>query len=858
MEALIKQKIRQHFHDAQTSTATHRKLVNSLRHIHEKQIEKGLEGENEFNKEFLRNIFKILPLKKNEQTADRIIKFCAHYIQHIQDKMKNDKSPSSKQDEDELEETIASRLIRCSLDHLLPGLESKDKHVRLRICQIITLIINCIEEIDDDLFQLLKISLEKRLRDKEPSIRIQAVIAASRFQNIEEDVNNDNIKKIFLQLIQHDPNAEVRRAVILNLQKNEETLPFIIERARDTDSINRRTIFSRTLPEMGDFRLLSISKREKILKWGMNDRNDQVKKAVIKMFATVWIEHVNNNLLELLERLDVINSKIAEDAMSHFFSIRVDVVKTIVFDNDFWENITPESAFLVRCWNDFCLKEGYSHLLEEKIPEISQQALYIEKILENFENNTEESRHELEFILIQLLLIVKTTDFSDEMGRKKIFNILWNSIPNPIFSENLITYMVEVFQKITSDEHNFVDLLSGIIINLQDSLSVSASEIKKCSEDDAKSEDSFISAVSNQENIAAFKSIDSIIKEEIENPDEVHKTFIIFRCLHLTQVMLQNIEKNFQNNFQFLEILNNLIVPSVRNHNASIREKGLRCLGLCCLLNKVNEFMFVKGHDSLQIEALKIITDIFISYKYDVFDESSINLNSIQTLFEKTLQNSSNMDITAVAVEGIVKLMLISFFDDPKLLKILIILYFHPQTAPNLHLRQILTYFIPVYCYSLPKNQSYLQKIFVPTLHKLLQIFNDLDDDFESISFSQITVQMMDWIDPKKLVNSYTSKNQTDHNETNKDLHLYLAKDICIQISESYNKEEKRILCSLLNKLQITSTENHELINSLQNIINNLLQEHNTLDSSTKNSLNKFSITLYKLFNFKENILNSY
>ncbi|EMR09106.1 hypothetical protein PNEG_02450 [Pneumocystis murina B123] len=844
----IEQNIRQHFNDAQASTATHRKLVNSLLHIHEGQAKKGLEEEIEFTKEFLRNIFRILPLKKKELTADRIIKFCAHYIQHIQDKMK--KSETCKQNEDESEETIASRLVRSLFDHLLPGLESKDKYVRLRICQIITLVINCMEEIDDDLFQLLKKALEKRLRDKEPSIRVQAVIAASRFQNSEEDVNSDSIKKIFLHLIQHDSNAEVRRSVILNLEKSVETLPFIIERARDTDSINRRTIFSRTLPEMGDFRQLSIGKREKILRWGIKDRNDQVKKAAVKMFSTIWIEHVNNNLLELLERLDVINSKIAEDAMNSFFSMRIDVVKTITFDSDFWENITPESAFLVRCWNDFCIKEGYTHLLEEKIPEISQQALYIEKILENFENSTDENKQELEFILEQILLIIKTTDFSDEMGRKNIFNILQNNIPNFIFSENLITHMVEVFQKIVSDERTYVKLLMEIILDLYDSLDIRTNK-NKDNKEDTRSEDSFVSAVSNQDNAVSYISIDSIIKRETEESSESHKTLIIFRCLHLTQVMLENIEKNLQNNFEFIEILHNLIIPSVRSHNAPIREKSLRCLGLCCLLDKKlakeNLVLFchclVKGHDSLQIEAIKIMTDIFMSYKYDIFDDSSTDLHSIQLLYEQVLQNTSNLDIMATAVEAVAKLMLTSFFDDPKLLKTLIILYFHPGTASNLHLRQILAYFIPAYCYSLPKNQFCLQKIFVSTLHKLSQIFDNLED-VEYISFSQIALQMMDWIDPKKLINSDTFKNQSQYTKTNENIYLYLAKDICTQIAESYNKE-KRTLCSLLNKLHITYVSDQQLAHSIQTIINTLLQE-NTLDSFTKNSLNKFSNALYK------------
>lgn len=62
--------------------------------------------------------------------------------------MKEKQPAQSECSGEEVEETMDSRLIRRLLDELLVGLESKDKCVRLRVCQMITLIVNCMDEIE--------------------------------------------------------------------------------------------------------------------------------------------------------------------------------------------------------------------------------------------------------------------------------------------------------------------------------------------------------------------------------------------------------------------------------------------------------------------------------------------------------------------------------------------------------------------------------------------------------------------------------------------------------------------------------------------------------------------------------------
>lgn len=79
------------FHESQRTAATHRKLVNSLRTLQLTCLNKG--QEEGFNDEFIRCVNRVLPVKKSEPTADRVVKFVGTFIQHVQDKSMSQQSP---------------------------------------------------------------------------------------------------------------------------------------------------------------------------------------------------------------------------------------------------------------------------------------------------------------------------------------------------------------------------------------------------------------------------------------------------------------------------------------------------------------------------------------------------------------------------------------------------------------------------------------------------------------------------------------------------------------------------------------------------------------------------------------------
>src|ERR1700761_45097 len=196
-------------------------------------------------------------------------------------------------------ETPTSRLTSHILNLTLQVINNKDKVVRYRATQIVAHVVNTLDSIDDDLFQLVRLALLKRLRDKENNIRVQAVLGLGRLadegDDEDDEENSDDedaggVLSKLLDVLQHDPSADVRRALLLNLPFTPTTLPFLLERARDLDGATRRALYSRLLPALGDFRHLSLTHREKLLRWGLRDRDDNVRKATARLFRERWIE----------------------------------------------------------------------------------------------------------------------------------------------------------------------------------------------------------------------------------------------------------------------------------------------------------------------------------------------------------------------------------------------------------------------------------------------------------------------------------------------------------------------------------------------------------------------------------------
>ena len=517
---------------------------------------------------------------------------------------------------------------------LLQILTSKEKTVRYRATQLLAHVINSLESIDDESFHLLKMGLLQRIKDKESMIRIQAVLGLGRLAGNEDDEDQDSaesdddegpngVLQKLLEVLQNDPSADVRRSLLLNLPLTPETLPYLLERARDLDSATRRALYSRLLPALGDFRHLSLTMREKLLRWGLRDRDESVRKATAKLFHSRWIEDCAahrladgnsmtkeavgpsiDSALELLERIDVLNSGledgIALEAMEKFWDGRPDYQDKICFQDPFWHHLSPEGAFLARSFNDYCRRQpdgNYETLIEEKMPEVTKLAffiqIYINNLVQSLRRNhrkveggdEKEDTVEQEFIIEQLLHIAKTLDYSDEVGRRKMFALLRETLAIAELPDEITKLSVEVLRDLCGmeavGEKEFCDVVLEAVAEVHDTIAVDYTVA------DTENE-SFHSAQSALSDSLQINTNTGTSAEEGE-AKAIREIMINMKCLHIAQCMLQNIEGQLQQNIHLVTMLNNLVVPAVRSHEAPIRERGLFCLGLCCLLDKVCE-----------------------------------------------------------------------------------------------------------------------------------------------------------------------------------------------------------------------------------------------------------------------------
>ncbi|EPX73665.1 condensin complex non-SMC subunit Cnd3 [Schizosaccharomyces octosporus yFS286] len=795
---------------SQNSVSSHRKLCNKLF---------ALRLQDTFLQDIFQSINIVLTIKKGNTNADRVLRFIVTFINYLQQK--------------DPETDIAQPVLK----HVLKGLDAKDKTVRFRSCQVVARVINSVKEIDDDIYSILREKLLDRVVDREAFVRLEAVIALSRLQEDTQEEEND-VRNMLLFLLQNDPSPDVRRAVLLNIEVSKATLPFILERARDVDATNRKCVYSKVIPKIGDFRYLSIKKRVRILKWGMNDRDDSVQQAAANMLAYQWIESADNNLLELLERLDVVqNSEVANLAIKCFFTTRLETLTEIEFPDQFWLELTAESALLARSFSEVCAEKNFGELAE-KIPEVSQLTFFIEKQYVALRDRS--TYEEASFIIEQLLLIALNQDMADEIGRRKLLKSLTNSLSTSLLSENLISLHVELLKKLCSTETDFCSLLVEIITDMfeqghLDPTKESLEEAPPQSSQEKEKDTASSPSPSNMEEDGAN-----------EETEEYKEAFNEIRCLSYVQALFENISSPLNENLYVVDLLKSLIIPAVKSHDLPIREKGLECLSLVCLLNSDLAYenialylhCFEKGTDNLKIIALRTLTDIFLQHgkeRFSAFDEqfSSLLLESLFNIDEPELQTLS--------AEAIAKLLVIVHYRDEVFLKPLIIQYFEPNTVENYALRQVLGYFFPVYVYGLPENQWKVVEVFCDTLLNLLEVYRDIDEDDLQLSTSQIALQMLDWTDNEKL---FEKKVNSESSTANQKIHLQLANNIFESLPRASEGKERKLIVSLLGKLNIPDTLPSEdfskSIRKLQTFENYGL----TLDSSSMNILSKFDTML--------------
>ncbi|KAJ1982784.1 chromosome condensation complex Condensin, subunit G [Dimargaris xerosporica] len=808
-------------------------------------------GESIFNNEFVRNLNKVLPVKKREPSVELVLRFVASFVQYAHERDAKPPAPSQAPttaagddifgspsrptdhamgDPAEADaDTLSSRFIEFLMYHLLKGFGAKDKPVRLRVVQLVAQCVNSFGEIDEDLYVELRTRLYERIHDKESAIRVQAVMALCRLQNGEDEdevvmgttaEGGLNVTKTLLNILRYDPSAEVRRSVLLNIAKTPATLPRVLERSRDFDTTNRRLTYLRALREIGDFRILSIDAREKLLSHGIKDREATVKQACVRMLSENWLEYANNNLIELLERLDVVNSTIAEPALKELFKAHPDIPGTFEFTDEIWENLTPETAFLIRVTLVFFQEVGQDERLDAAQPEVLKLAQYIEKftgLLDVAEDDEAEANYL--FIVHQLLLVASLCDFADELGRRRFMTLLRDMLLLPTIPETHIETIIDIIFRLAISERDFTRLIVEAISDIRSSVEDAEDEATSAPDEDER---------------------------------QLELLLMKVKCLIITKLLLERCQERLRDNNTVFGLLNEYIIPAVQDTEALVQELGIVCLAHCCYLDKSlaeeNITAFIqairRGEGDIREKALMALADLALMYDMTSLSQRLESEQTIEKVLGECLE-SPELPIQATAAEAVVRLLYCRKLTRPvQILETLLILYFHPITLDNHRYRQCLTYFMQVYSYSAHENQQVLQQAVVPTLCQLIKVHRSVGDGNTMLTPLQAAQQLADWTDPRIAVAAYQRVNRLVA-DIDQGLHATIAID-ALKSGFSASSGTRKVLTQFVNRLHVDEAAGEVRLKELTALILAFKQTGIVGDTVTRNALTRFEATVHR------------
>lgn len=890
-----------HFQQAQHSLANHRKNIVSLHRIHLKaaSITEPAAGgcirpigEKAFNEVFVGCLDRVLPIKKGVPNADRVIKFVAGYVAYAQEQFRlqaraenaaarqaSGQSTEDEDDEEEEEDTTATRFAALLIKHLLKGFASKDKNVRLRCCGCIALLVNGLEALDDSLFQTLKSFLLSRAKDKESAVRVQAVIALTKLHD-DEDEDSQDVKQALIEALRFDTSSEVRRAALFQLAPKKET-NLLLERLRDIDPINRRCVYLGSLSillkaqnsaidgaassQAGPSRLgLDIDAAGEVVRMGMGEREPAVKRAAQKL-VTSWFDACGSDLVVFLNQFDVVASKHIEAALLSIFESRPSIVAQVSFDADeFWASLSPSTAFLVRVFVDYFKRTKNDRRLEECLPMVTALAFRIQKeygelgqLIEQYstmvnsalvpEEETEIALFTIRnktFVVSQLLGIALASDYGDEIGRRKMFGLVRDMISDVELPEDLVPTCLDVLLKLSNGQRDFMRMIVEIVQVLG-----GEDEDETLGYDDDEAEDTM--SIDGTP-LARKKPRKSIKNKESPSPSRDALT-IEHRRLIIVRAMLERVVGALQENTAFHGLIPQLIAPAVRSKDAPVRELGLVCLGLCCLLDRnlaLNSFpLFIdqiqRADGQIKLRAVQAVFDLLINHTIPYLcsrnpaGEEMARRQIISYLL--SLLEDDDPAIQSAACEGMAKLMLTGMVEDDEALKSLVLIYMSPETMENQELRQCLSYFLPVYCGSSSWNQRRLQRVFVSVLQVLTEVYEEKDADQEMVTPTQVGLQLLDWTDPDKVM-------MVPGRVRDETVHVDVALELIKAMYTIDEKDQRKIMCQLLGKVFLPEEIEDAKVQEVLIVLTGLKELNPLEDSVSKNALGRFEAAFAKAY----------
>lgn len=871
-----------HFQDAQHTLANHRKNAVSLFRVHAacaaatEQTERGtrLVGEKAFNEALFSCIDRVLVRKKGDAFADRTLRFVSAYVAHAQEHFR---ALATRAGESEDADTPATRLVTILLKHLLKGFHAKDKNVRVRSCACVAALVQAVEAMDDDVYELLCGFLQERIADKEGAVRVQAVAALARLQ-MDEDAAGTTA--MLVHVMRHDPSADVRRAALLNIPPTPATLPPLLERLQDVDPAIRRSVYLVVLPALADQQPredvdgvqmavglgLGEAALADVVKTGLHDREESVLRAARRLVHH-WLRACAGDLLALLELLHVSTSGCGEPVLLALLEDHAEVqgaAAALVSMRDFWGAMTPERAVLARCLMQYLCVHRLDARIDECMPPVTALAFCIQREYESLSDLLEQqAAEELEedmpavqdarseevvFMLNELLAIAIRSDFGDESGRRKMFALVREMLANAWLPAALVPRCLDVLHGLSADQRDFVQMVVELVQVLEDE---DADVPEEQPPETSIMQTPVRGTLSWQTRLAADTPAQAAQRAALDA-----------RRLLIVRAMLESVASTLDNE-AFHGLIPQLIVPAVKSKDAAVREQGLVCLGLCSLLDAqmaLDTFPLLldqiqRAAGEIRQRCIECMFDLLVIHGVDALVARSAQV-ATQTEYEGDSERGMSFarqqlvgyllglleddvpTVQATAAEGFAKLLLTGIVASDDIVKSLVLVYMSPDTADNQALRQCLSYFLPLFCSSHARHQRIIARVFFDVFEILAEAFDARDPDTPMVPPAQVALQLAEWSSPERLVDGLSERDEL--------VHVDLAQDTLERLLRIESRDLRRALGAMLSKLYLPAALEPARVRALALLATHVAQRAD--DSVFRNALGRFGAALEKRY----------
>ncbi|XP_076748823.1 chromosome associated protein G [Xylocopa sonorina] len=650
MERKVEKTIKEIFHGVQFNKTCHQRMLKKLRKLYE---ESDL---TTFWNHFVSCFMIPLSFPQWHLRVENTLLFVAKFAASLYSTTMDD-------EEENNEEPLCPFLAKL-FDFLLTNHSVKDTEVRYRICHFLNMLLNSMGHqafIDDQLCDRITEVMMDRLLDKSPKVRAQAILALHRLQDPADD--QCQVIKMYILHATKDPKAIVRRAAVMSMGKNQKTLQVALKRTRDVDDTVRKIAYE--FISKVTIRSLTITQRNQSLSDGLRDRSEIVRKVVGNVLLPSWLRHLEGDFISLVRALDAeISTDVSVLALETLFKNAAPntLIEQLPIDKESKlipiDKLTSENVLYWKC----VIKHFQCKYIEEMdkiLPELSIFCNYISDFLATMPTQQNETWviHMKQFILLQLFEISTTYDLSDEVGRKKLKELISNTLMSNHWTEKIIECIVTHLENVIPDVGSRLDILANIISEIrlplkeatqtrqisekqQDQINFQKAKLKvkllelREEEYQAITEKQYLKAdkLKNEINLLneeILKLSEKDMEIPLTNNEEIKEkcdSETMIKCLNILCTMMQSVTALTPT----LRGLMQIALDGLDHSNDEVHILALKAISTYCILDKelakqhimmlFLQFSLEQENTNIWITALKGIFDLLLLYGLEYFD----------------------------------------------------------------------------------------------------------------------------------------------------------------------------------------------------------------------------------------------